>query len=727
MRFSVFTLSMFLATMSAVGQTPQSIDVRPTKKFLATKREPMTDTYHGTSVTEDYRWLEDFQDAAVRQWSAAQNAYARSVLDALPGVDSIRKQVTEILSAQTVSYGNVSYRGTKFFAIKRQPPKQQPFIIAMDSLDDVDTARVIVDPNVIDPQGTTHVDWYKVSPDGKLLAVSMSSGGSETGNLSIYDVDTATKVHEEIPNVNSGTAGGSLAWLADSSGFFYTKHFKVVPNDPDDQNVFQHVYLHKLGTAISSDKYELGDGFPQIAEIQLVMDDGSGRLLATVQEGDGGEFAHHLRSVDGKWRQFSSFGDSTKQAVFGSQDHLFVVTLTDAPRGRIVRVPIATLDVASSPTVIAEGEDTIVTSGIAFWGETTVLPIKDRLYVVYQLGGPSELRAFDYSGNPLAAPKQLEVSAIHGLMPLDDDTILFGNTSYTQPDAYYRFDASTGQTQKTKLATLSPTTMSDARVIRRFAKSKDGTRVPLNIILPAGVEPDGRNPCVIYGYGGYGVNMVPRFRPLNRILIDRKVIYVVANIRGGGEFGESWHLEGNLTNKQNVFDDFAACVSFMTEADYTTPARTAILGGSNGGLLMGATLTQHPDKVKAVVALVGIYDMLRVELSPNGAFNVTEFGTVKDADQFRAMHEYSPYHNVKDGVNYPAVLFMTGENDPRVDPMQSRKMTARLQAATASGQPILLRTSANAGHGSGNSLSEEIEQSVDIYAFLFDQLKVEQP
>jgi prolyl oligopeptidase len=209
--------------------------------------------------------------------------------------------------------------------------------------------------------------------------------------------------------------------------------------------------------------------------------------------------------------------------------------------------------------------------------------------------------------------------------------------------------------------------------------------------------------------------------------MDRKVIYAVANIRGGGEFGEQWHLEGNLTNKQNVFDDFAACVAYMTKNGYCKPERTAILGGSNGGLLMGATLTQHPQMIEAVVATVGIYDMLRVELSPNGAFNVTEFGTVKNRDHFEALYDYSPYHNVTDGEKYPAVLFMTGENDPRVDPMQSRKMTARLQAATSSGRPILLRTSANAGHGSGNSLSEQIEQSVDMYAFLFDQLGVKNP
>jgi prolyl oligopeptidase len=718
MRLSLFASFIVLTSIVAVGAPPTATSIPTTQKL------PVTDVYHGVRVTEDYRWLEDFQNQEVRNWSATQNAYARSVLDALPGVDAIRKQVTEILSAATVSYSSVIHRGGRFFAIKRQPPKQQPFIITLNSLDDVDGARIIVDPNQIDSSGTTHIDWFKVSPDGKLLAVSMSSGGSETGNLSVYDVATAKTVHEAVSGVNSGTAGGSLAWLPDSSGFFYTKHFKVAPNDPDDQNVYQHVYLHRLGTPTSADQYELGRGFPQIAEIQLVMNDASGRLLATVQEGDGGEFAHHLRSRDGTWRQFSSFGDGTKQAVFGNNDEMFVVTLSGAPRGRIVRVPIATLDVASSPTLIPEGKETIVTSGVAFWGETTVLPTKDRLYVVYQLGGPSELRVYDDSGRPLPAPKQLDVSAIHGVMPVGEGSILFGNTSFTEPDAYYRFDVSSGQTTKTALATSSPTTLGDARVVRHFATSKDGTKVPLNIILPVGVEPDGNHPCVVYGYGGYGVNIEPRFRPTNRILMDRKVIYAVANIRGGGEYGEQWHLEGNLTNKQNVFDDFAACVQYMTESGYSTPERTAILGGSNGGLLMGATLTQHAKKVKAVVAMVGIYDMLRVELSPNGAFNVTEFGTVKDTDQFKALNAYSPYHNVTDGAKYPAVLFMTGENDPRVDPMQSRKMTARLQAATSSGQPILLRTSANAGHGSGNSLSEQVEQSVDMYGFLFNQLKV---
>ncbi|HAY81913.1 MAG TPA: S9 family peptidase [Planctomycetaceae bacterium] len=688
-----------------------------------TKKQPVSDDYHGVSVREDYRWLEDWSDPQVRAWSASQNKFARSILDDLESAGPLRKQVTKILGAATTSYRDLVYRGKRFFAIKRQPPKEQPFIVVFDALDNPDAARVLVDPTKIDAAGTTAIDWFKVSPDGRYVAVSLSRGGSETGNLSVYDVGSGRQVFENIAHVNSGTAGGSLAWTPDSQSFFYTKHLPVRPDDPADHNVYQHVYLHRLGTAADTDRYELGKGFPQIAEIQLVTDDRSGRVLATVQEGDGGEFAHYLRETDGTWRQFSRFGDGTKQAVFGNEDDLFVVTLRDAPRGRIVQLPIrGELNVSQAATLIQQSDETIVSSGIAFWGETTVLPTATRLYVVYQQGGPSVIRAFHYNGEKAAAPRQLPVSAVHGLLHVHDDTILFGNTSFTQPDGYYRYDGE--QTKKTAIASSSPVDLSDVTVVRKFATSKDGTRVPLNILMPAGVQLDGNNPCIVYGYGGYGVNIEPSFNPLRRVLMDRKVIYVVANIRGGGEFGEQWHRQGNLTNKQNVFDDFAACVNYMIRNRYTSPQKTGILGGSNGGLLMGATLTQHPAMIKCAVALVGIYDMLRVELSPNGAFNVTEFGTVKDPAQFRALYAYSPLHHVQDGIKYPAVLFVTGENDPRVDPMQSRKMTARLQAATASGNPVLLRTSANAGHGGDNSLSERIEQSVDIYAFFFHQLGV---
>jgi prolyl oligopeptidase len=249
----------------------------------------------------------------------------------------------------------------------------------------------------------------------------------------------------------------------------------------------------------------------------------------------------------------------------------------------------------------------------------------------------------------------------------------------------------------------------------------------VNIILKKGTKLDGSNPCLVSGYGGFGINTEPRFRSGSMVLLEQGFVLAIANIRGGGEFGDEWHHQGNLTHKQNCFDDFAAACRHMIDAGYTSPSRLAIEGGSNGGLLMGAALTQHPDLMRAVISHVGIYDMLRVELSSNGAFNITEYGTVKDPDQFKALYAYSPYHNVKDGTPYPAVLFLTGANDPRVDPMQSRKMTARLQAATAGDpakSPILLRTSMDSGHGGGTPLSEQIAQTVDGDAFLFRMLEV---
>jgi prolyl oligopeptidase len=266
---------------------------------------------------------------------------------------------------------------------------------------------------------------------------------------------------------------------------------------------------------------------------------------------------------------------------------------------------------------------------------------------------------------------------------------------------------------------------SDCEVVRAFAQSKDGTQVPVNIIHRKGITLDGSHPVLLTGYGGYGVNISPAFVSSRRVWIEQGGIFAEANIRGGGEFGETWHREGMLTKKQNCFDDFAAVMQFMIDQGYTSSEKLAILGGSNGGLLMGAMVTQHPNLAKAVVSFVGIYDMVRSELSPNGAFNIPEFGTVEDPDQFRALLDYSPYHNTQEGIRYPAILFLTGANDPRVDPMHSRKMTALLQASTSGDAPILLRTSGSTGHGLDTPLSERVEESVDWYGFLFEQLGVD--
>ena len=687
----------------------------------ATQKQPVVDTYHGTQVVDDYRWLEDWKDPEVQRWSEAQNAHAREYLDRLPNVAAIRARVTEIMMAESVSYSAIAYRPGMLFTLQRQPPKQQAFLVVMPSADVPQDARVLVDPNQLDPAGTTAIDWHEPSPDGKLVAVSLSHGGSEAGDVHVFETATGKELYEVVPRVNTGTAGGDLAWMPDSSGFYYTRHPRQGERPAADMNFFQQVYFHKLGTPTQQDRYEIGKDFPRVAEIELKMHPG-GTLLAMVQNGDGGQFAHYLRTPDGKWRRFAQFEDQIVQSTFGRNNDLILVSRRQAPRGKVLRLSLSDLDLQQAKVLVPEGPEAIVTS--FYRHPPTILETEDRLYVVYQLGGPSELRVFDSAGKQLENPKQLAAAAVGGLTKLEGDDVLFSNTSFIDPAAYYRFRAQTHTTEKTALATKSPVDFRDIEVVREFATSKDGTKVPITIIKPRGLKLDGSNPTVVTGYGGYGISITPGFNPVKDLLLKQGFVLAVANLRGGSEFGETWHRQGNLTHKQNVFDDFAAVLRHLISRGYTSSPKLAIEGGSNGGLLMGATMTQHPELMRAVVSHVGIYDMLRVELSPNGTFNIVEFGTVKESDQFRALHGYSPYHNVVDGTRYPGLLLLTGANDSRVDPMQSRKMAARVRAASRSEEPVLLRTSSNSGHGAGTALAERIEQTVDVYSFLFDRLGI---
>ncbi len=346
------------------------------------------------------------------------------------------------------------------------------------------------------------------------------------------------------------------------------------------------------------------------------------------------------------------------------------------------------------------------------------------LYVRYVDGGPSLLRTFDRSGAPRGTIAIEPVSAVSELVPLAEDDLLFRAESFVSPPAWYRVGGASDEVRRTRLRVRSPARFEDVEVVREHCLSRDGTRVPLNILRPDGIALDGRNPVLLTGYGGYGLSLAPSYWAVRRLWLEQGGIWAVANLRGGGEYGEKWHEEGRLTRKQNVFDDFLACAAHLIERGYTSPGRLAIRGGSNGGLLVGAALTQRPELVAAVHARVGLYDMVRVELDPNGAFNVTELGTVREPEQFAALFAYSPYHRVQDGVHYPAVLLTAGEHDGRVNPAHSRKMAARLQAATASRRPVLLCTSTTAGHGLGTALDEQIEEDADFYAFLFEQLDV---
>lgn len=720
----------FVMVVACSGTPPVATSVPPepaphtrgtTVKPPDTPKEPVVDRYHGVLVTDEYRWLEDSADPKVRGWVGAQNSYARSVLDVLPGRELIRERVQAVFAAEHPRYQWVETVPGRWFAKVHRPPAQQPVIIALAPGADPESGAVVVDPNRIDATGQTALDWFVPSPDGALLAVSLSRAGTELGDVSVYRVADGSKLDDTVPRVNGGTAGGDLAWAPDGSGFYYTRYPRAGERAAADLAFYQQVYFHTLGTPESNDRYEIGKDLPRIAENQLEVDR-AGRVLLTVQNGDGGEFAHYLRDEKGQWRQISRFGDQLIQATFvpNTRD-LLAITRTRSLAGEVIRIDAATLDTRAARTIVPASEHPLVTD---FWGDRTLLVTDSDLYLTYQLGGPTLLRRFDHAGvaKPLELP--LSVASFVGLARDGTDKVLVQAESFLEPPAWYRLHEDGKSFTKTPLADRAPFDPTPYQALREFAVSKDGTRVPINILARKDLKPDGTHACVATGYGGYGVSLEPHFRPGSGLWLERGVLFVVANLRGGGEFGAAWHHAGNLTNKQNVFDDFAAVLRHLSERGYTKPERLGIIGGSNGGLLMGATLVQHPNLFGAAVSFVGIYDMLRVELSPNGAFNITEFGSVADPGQFEALYGYSPYHNVKNGTQYPPVLMLTGDNDPRVEPMQSRKMVARLQAASASGSPILLRTDADTGHGNDSSLDARIREQVDVQAFMLDALGV---
>jgi len=698
------TASVFIA-----GCTPSRPPYPPTDK------RPVTDSYHGTNVVDDYRWLDDQSDKAVASWVAAQNAFSRSVLDKVNARGAIAGRLKQLHGQKSVSYDARFYRG-KLFVTKYQPPKEQPFLVVIDSPDDLSSEQTVLDPNTLDTSGATSIDFYVPSRDGKLVAVSLSRGGSEDGTASVYETGTGRKLDDVVPRVNYPTAGGSIAWNADASGFYYTRYPQGSERAAGDMNFYQQVYFHKIGTPPARDRYVTGRDFPRIAEILLSTSDDGRFLLARVANGDGGEFAFYLMSPGERWTRIAEFSDRVKEAMFGKDGKIYLLSNRNAPRGTILTVPLARPRIASAQTIVPESDAVI----------ESLLPTGDRLYVVDRIGGPSQVRVFDLKGTFRGMLPTAPMASVSGLVCMKANEILYGTETYLENFAYFRYDPLTNGAARTRLVNSSSVDFNDCEVVRESATSKDGTKIPMNIVRRKGTVADGKSPLLLYGYGGYEISEEPQFSVRNRLWMDQGGIYVDANLRGGGEFGEIWHDGGKLTKKQNVFDDFIACAEYLVEKKYTSISHLAIEGGSNGGLLMGAALTQRPDLFRAVVSHVGLYDMLRVELFPNGAFNVTEFGTVKDPEQFRALYAYSPYHHVVDGTKYPAVLMLTGDNDGRVDPANSRKMTARLQTATGSPYPVLLRTSPASGHGYGSSLDELIGQDTDVFAFLFDQLEIKE-
>jgi len=687
-------------------------------------RIAVSTTYHGVTVSEEYRWLEDARSAETEAWTAAQNAQTRAFLDSRPSYEAVRRRAQEIAKADSVSWGRDSYgftfegprrAGKAFIVLKREPPKQQPVLVRLPDLDDVSGARTVVDPNTLDETGATTIDWFVPSPDGRLVAVSLSSHGTEDGTLHLFSVASGEEVDVNIPRVQIGTAGGSLAWTGDSSGFWYTRAPAPGERPQEDLSFFQEVWHHVLGEPVQRNRCDqpgpLADA--RIVEHFLVASPDGRWVMDRAQKGDGGEWQIFVRPRHGgQWWQVAGISDRCVGAVFGD-DALYLLSRSGLPRGQVLRLPLTVgVTVARAECVVPASEVTI--EGLA--------ATEGRLWLLDIDGGPSGLRVCDADGGDLTRVDVPPVCAIESLGSLDAREVVYAVESFTGPRVWWR--AGDGKSPRpTALADETPFDLARYQVRREFATSADGTRVPINLVSAPDARRDGSTAALLTGYGGFGVSLKPRFDVTRLLWLEQGGVFAVANLRGGGEYGEEWHHQGQLTRKQHVFDDFVACARYLVDSGITRTERLAIMGGSNGGLLMGAVLTQHPELAQVVAALVPVMDMLRAELHPNGAFIVPEFGTVQDRDQFEALLAYSPYHNVRDGVAYPATLLTGGEFDPRVDAYHPKKMAARLQAATGGDQPILLRIDSG-GHGIGSSLDETIAKLADMYTFIFDRLDI---
>jgi prolyl oligopeptidase len=705
--FVVFMVAAVYAGDGAQGSVPGSAGGGPPKAEV----RPIEEDVHGTKVVDKYRWLEDGSSAETQKWVEGEMSYTRSMLDPLPGRDAIHQRLTELLAIGSIGVPQVA--GKYYFYMRRDGAQNQPVLYVREGIEGKD--RVLVDANKLSADGTIALDWFDPSEHGKYLVYGTSPSGSEMSTLHILETATGNL----LPDTIERTRSASIAWMHDNSGFYYTRYPKK-GDVADGQEMYnRHVFYHELGTDPATDPPIFGEGrdpedFPGVS-----LDNDGKLLLITVSQGwtKTELFLMDLKKGTPPTRITTGKNFLYSGSVYNGR--LYIVTNEDAPRYRMFVAEAGDYERENWKEIIPQTGG--VLQGAAEWG--------GKIFAQYEQNASSQLKVFDIEGAML---KELPLPAIGTVFgsngKWDHDDVFYGFQSFTIPPSIYRYDMKSGATTlwaKVDAPAIDP---AGYEVQQEWFHSKDGTRVPMFVVSRKGLKMDGHNPTLLTGYGGFNISLTPAFSRSAYLWMEHGGIYAVANLRGGAEFGEDWHRAGMLDKKQNVFDDMIAAAEHLISEKYTDAGHLAIQGGSNGGLLMGAMMTQRPDLFRAVICQVPLLDMLRYQDFQIAKLWVPEYGTAENREQFKWLYAYSPYHHVKAGEEYPAVLFMTADTDTRVDPMHAKKMAALMQASAKNGasktRPILLRIETKAGHGAGKPVTKQIEEFTDIYSFLFWQLGV---
>ena len=676
-----------------------------------TRREDIVDVLHGVEVADPFRWLETGDDPSTRAWVDAQNDHTRDVLDARPGRAAILGRLTGLL--RTGSSVACTVAGDRVFSLERWGQHDQAVLVVRSALRP-GMARSLVDPVGVGGEATAAIDWYHPSPDGRLVAYGISTNGDERSTLRVVDVGSGG----HLPDTIDDTRAASVAWAPDGSAFAYTRypHDGEVPDD--ERDYWRKVYWHVLGTDASRDPLVWGD-LPDKTAWPIVSLSRDGRwLLVHVSIGWSRVDVHLVDRRSGSSTAMIEGIDAVSSfQVVG--DEVIGITTLDADRGRIVSAPLVAAWHDNWCTIVSESDSVL----------EAVAATRDSLIVLRSVAAVAHLDRYHHDGTHHAPVELPELGSLAGLSASDDrDEAFFSFTSFTRPPTLLRWRPD-GVTDWSRLAESdAPGDGPQGRYVveQVHYRSNDATEIPLFLIRAEGTRPGPDTPAVLTGYGGFAVSLGPAYSAAVVEVCDAGGLYAVANLRGGSELGEAWHRAGMREHKQQTFDDFLAAADWLVDQGLTSRARLAIRGGSNGGLLMGAAITQRPDVCAAAQIAVPLLDMVRYHQFLIAQLWIPEYGDPEAPDDFAWLHAYSPYHHVTDGTCYPAVLLTTAEDDSRVDPMHARKMTARLQEATGCGdrRPVLLREEAQAGHGQGKPVTHQAAELADVLAFLWWQLGV---